>query len=450
MQTHGLKTLLIAGLLAAAAQGASAASAATAREVYRAGPQTCGGYPRAAIDMAPGFCAGLVVAPSTAGMKARRMKMPRALLDLGNGRDWLVSDLGGWTPAVGAVWRLHAEPGRPATVTPVLSGLSMPHTLAFGPDGRVYVGEMNRISVFDPKAADPKATLTPVVIALPDNRLHANRHPLSSFLFEPDGALLVNVGAPTDQCADAKGQPDGDRVCAESEGDEPMAGLRRYAYLGAGRWSDRYTIVARGLRNSMALARHGSGTLLQAENGMDFASAEEPYEAINEIVTGRHYGWPYCYDMDRFAPVWAARKAMDCASTARARPLALMPPHAAPLAMLYYHGAMFPSLEGDLLMSWHGYRATGSRIVAFPVDAKGRPHPSDTARYPLDDKGKLAWKPYLGGPGVEPRLITRNWRQVAGLRPTGSPVGLAVAPDGAIWVAEDHNGTILRIAADKP
>jgi glucose/arabinose dehydrogenase len=36
------------------------------------------------------------------------------------------------------------------------------------------------------------------------------------------------------------------------------------------------------------------------------------------------------------------------------------------------------------------------------------------------------------------------------MRPTGAPVGLAVAPDGAIWVADDRNGTLLRIAADRP
>jgi glucose/arabinose dehydrogenase len=32
----------------------------------------------------------------------------------------------------------------------------------------------------------------------------------------------------------------------------------------------------------------------------------------------------------------------------------------------------------------------------------------------------------------------------------GTPVGLAVADDGAIWVTEDKNATILRIAVDRP
>jgi len=34
--------------------------------------------------------------------------------------------------------------------------------------------------------------------------------------------------------------------------------------------------------------------------------------------------------------------------------------------------------------------------------------------------------------------------------PLGAPLGLAVAEDGAIWVVEDRNATILRIARDRP
>ena len=100
MRTHRPKTLLSALLLAAmAATGVSAAP-----ELYKPTGRTCGGFPRAPIDMAPGFCAGLVVAPTGLGMKARQMRLPRTLLSLGTGKDWLVSDLGAWTPGLGAVW----------------------------------------------------------------------------------------------------------------------------------------------------------------------------------------------------------------------------------------------------------------------------------------------------------------------------------------------------------
>jgi glucose/arabinose dehydrogenase len=58
-------------------------------------------------------------------------------------------------------------------------------------------------------------------------------------------------------------------------------------------------------------------------------------------------------------------------------------------------------------------------------------------------------KPYPG-PASEPLLLTPGWDKRRGVRPMGTPVGLAVADDGAIWVTEDKNATILRIAPDRP
>ena len=443
---------LIAVLMLGTILCAPAAAAPTsARELYVAERRTCAGFPRARIEMARGYCAGLVVYPKSHAFADRMLKFPRTLMPFGDdGTVWLVTDLGGWVPDRGAVWRLTARPGAEPKLVRLISGLSMAHGTAIGPDGRVYVGGMGRIVAFDASAADPQSTLATVVGSLPDNRLHEDRHPLSTFLFDRDWSLLVNVGAPSDQCADAKGDPLGDRRCSQSEGAEPAAVIRRYPYLGQGRWSPDYSIVARGLRNSVALVRHESGLLLQAENSYDFASADEPYETLNRVTPGAHYGWPYCYDMDRPTPVWGPRKAMDCASPARTRPLALIAPHAAPLAMLYYSGVMFPQLRGKLLMSWHGYRSTGSRLVALDTDRSGVPVIRANARFPADQGGRMVWKPYRAGPGVQVTPITIGWREVKGSRPTGAPVGMAVAPDGAIWLCEDRNGTILRIAADRP
>jgi glucose/arabinose dehydrogenase len=296
----------------------------------------------------------------------------------------------------------------------------MPHTLALGPDGRVYVGEMGRIFSFDPAAANVKASIIDVVTGLPDNRLHDNRHPLSAFVFDRDGALIVNIGARSDQCLDDKGARPGP-TCAEGEGNDAAAVLRRYVRDASGKWSAGYTVLASGLRNSMAFAVTPQGRLLQIENSIDIPDEDEPFDEINLIGQGKHYGWPYCMDKAKPTPGWAGSKAMDCAGARHMAPIALLDPHSAPLDMIYYSGAMFPELKGRLLVSLHGYKPSGGRIVSFAAGADGVP----------------------AGAAQD---VTTGWDAKPRVRPKGSPVGMAVSPDGAIWVADDRSRAIIRFA----
>ncbi|WP_394000168.1 PQQ-dependent sugar dehydrogenase [Luteimonas sp. WGS1318] len=412
-----------------------------ARERHTLDGNSCGGYPRLAIETMRGMCAGLVIGPTTQD-PARPLRLPRSLLQL-DADTWLVTDLGAWEGARGAVWRLRTGPDGAVSAERVLDGLDLPHAIARGPDGAVYVGEMSRIVRFDPAALVPGDTVQAVITGLPDNRLHAHRHPLSKFVFLPDGDLLVNVGAPSDQCTGADARtPAG--LCAQSEGDEDAASLRRYAYEGDGRWSSAYTVFARGLRNSVALAVHPSGTVVQGENSYDFDSRWSPFEELNVIEADRHYGWPYCFDTAQPAPAWRD-KADWCRSAAHTAPALLLPPHAAPLDMLWYDGAMFPALQGRLLMTWHGHRSVGGRIASFAVDARGVPAPDPQPRFPVYGAGMRA---YGAGPAATPVLLTPGWGLARGVRPQGSPVGLAVADDGAIWATDDRAGLVIRFAKD--
>ena len=392
---------------------------------------SCGGVPATTVRMAEGYCLGRVWQRS-AGDGPR---MPRGLLQIAD-KDWLVTDLGTWDAGRGALWRMHVE-GDSVVWARLMRGLSMPHTIAQGPDGRIYLAEMSRIVAFDP--ARPEAAVA-VVENLPDNRLHENRHPLSSFIFDGDGALLVNVGAPSDRCLTPAGRPIADASGQCAQGAE-QAMVRRYAMTGPGRWSSTWTAFATGLRNSVAIVRHASGAIYQGENSVDLTIANRPFDEINRLTAGAHYGWPYCTDMATALPGWTAQQAR---CSRRTSPVSLLPPHAAPLAMLYYEGAMFPELRGRMLMSWHGHRQAAGRIVAIETDAGGAPLTDTRASYAVYPRGALPYPP--SAPAPRARVLTPGWNAVTGSHPMGAPVGMAVARDGSIWVADDRNAAILRIA----
>ncbi len=439
----------ICGALATALPAASATAPGKDKE-YRLDGSTCAGLPRAPIGTAPGMCAGIVAAPEPDHFRQRGLRMPRSLLPIdAAGRDWLVTDLGDWRPGRGVIWRLRWAPGQATQLTRLVDHLSMPHTVAMGPDGRIYVGEMSRIIRFDPDAADPAKTVEPMVEGLPNNQLHDNRHPLSAFVFLPDGAMIVDVGAASDACAEPDHRsPDG--RCVELSGPDPRAGLRRYAYLGGGKWDAKFTVYASGLRNSVALGVASSGAVLQGENSIDIDDPLSPHDEINLIRPGGFYGWPYCMDGGVTTPAFAAAPPMDCKGPAAIKPLILLPPHTAPIAMAWYRGPMFPALDGKLLMTWRGYRSPGARVVAFDTGSDGLPVRKARARYDAYvPGGGLTRVAYGVSPAAEPQVLTTRWDKVLGTRPRGAPAGMAVSPDGSIWVCDDKNGAIVRLAADR-
>ena len=102
------------------------------------------------------------------------------------------------------------------------------------------------------------------------------------------------------------------------------------------------------------------------------------------------------------------------------------------------------------MIGLHGYRPTGSRVIAFDVDDKGfpkvQPPPvrfgiscasEPTRAFQTEGAGEVAAAPFI-------ELIP-EWYKVNGARPQGAPVGMTVASDGAIWLVEDKNKTIIRI-----
>jgi hypothetical protein len=254
-------------------------------------------------------------------------------------------------------------------------------------------------------------------------------------------SLYVNKGSASDNCAvrDDNGVHFANPCPEEGQ----RAHLRRYALADP----SSFAIVGRGLRNSVALAVHPtSHVLLQGENGQNDLNMADPPEELNVIgaapgvgpdhlaqVEGRHYGWPYCWANGRVSPGYTGELGTlggqpfndDACRQYTTAPALLLPPHSAPLGMAYVTGTLFP-FNSALVVAYHGFAATGHKLVVVDVDADGIP----TGAPPRD----LVW-----GWGGDPEH---------GDRPMGKPVSVIEARDKTLFVTDDRNGMILRVTCD--
>ena len=394
--------------------------------------EQCDGYPKLPLGTLDNLCVGLL-AQKSADLP---LKMPRTAVETPDGK-LLVVDMVGWVENKGKLLLVDYRKKNPSAIV-LLSGLNLPHKILQGKDGKYYLGESHQIIRFD--LVKDKITNSEIVI---DNLPHGSTylHPLKNFVFANNN-LVVNIGSTSDRC---EKNPSPENCVNGVE-----AGLRQYHYQqSTNSWEKNFTVVASGLRNSMALAVHSSGTLVQGENSMDFPGAAEPYEEINLIEEGGFYGWPLCYDRNASS----SETGKSCDAKNYREPWSLMPPHVAPLDALYYQHSKLPSLSNKLLMTWHGYKIVGHRLVAFAVDAQGRPIRSASANYNSDplnpnENFKSLGFSAKGGIGevAQHQEIISRWNEVQGVRPKGAPTGISVMNDGSLVIVDDKNGALLRLS----
>lgn len=402
MTPHLLRPALLA-TVAALALSTPPAHAAE-RPAYRT-EGTCDGLPAiTSLQVAPEFCLALA---------ATELGRARGVLAL-SATQLLVTDMGGWDPKRGRLLLLTREPGQPFKTQVLLKGLDRPHGLRQDAQGRVLMAEATQISRVTLPADGKPAQAQPFITGLPAQ----GRHPLKSFVVEPGGALLVNVGAPSDHCEAFDGVDAGTaQGCGQTGGSAPWATVWRYAAKpGTDTWAGQP--FAWGLRNSMGLALHpASGQLWQAENSRDSLPGEKyakdsPPDELNRVEAGKHYGWPHCSGASVLHTSFGASSCNGFTAPAK-----LLPAHAAPLGMAFYAGPV-PQWQGTLVMTWHGYQPTGHRVMAQRFDAKHQP-------------------------AGEPQPLIAGWQAVPGKHPMGAPVDVAPDAQGRLWITDDRNGTLM-------
>lgn len=266
---------------------------------------------------------------------------------------------------------------------------------------------------------------------------HGGDHGAKSIALGAGGALFVNIGSASNSCQrqNRAGRSPGIEPCTELE---TRAGIWRFDANRTGQTQADGVHYATGMRNTVALAWdsatgalygaiHGRDQLGQNWGYSDEDNAEKPAEEFVRIERGTDIGWPYCYYDPKtgtkvLAPEYGGngRETGRCAE--KQPPLIGFPGHWAPDGLAFYHGTAFPaSYRGGVFIAFHGSwnRAplpqAGYRVVFVPLE-QGKP----AGRYITFAAGR-------GGP--------------TSIRPTG----LAVGPDGSLYLAADRNQRIWRI-----
>ncbi len=455
----------------------------TSGYLYDPSDRSCDGFPRLEVQTMPGTCLGLVLPQKRATSPEKPWRFPRTLLEVPGTNNFLAIDMGGWAQSRGALYLLKRSSNGSYDNILLKDKLNMPHALRPGPGGFFYIGETDKIVRFrfiDGKIRDWEVVVAPLI------KFKGYMHPLVALAFDPrNNDLYINAGSPSDRCIVRDKGTYSD--CPE-DSESGLGAIYRVPGFKLAKIPPggikQYEVAAQGLRNSMAMVIHPSGWLVQGENGRDFPQLEEPYEELNAIdladtARGKHFGWPSCNDFHAVSPEWKFSQngmdpmkerfsaPVDCSLKAGGPgeyqpPHILMPPHVAPLHYEYYpeQGQLAPLLGGKLLASWHGYQPAGQRLVAYKVESRGLPIPEATVTgsetYSFNVKSGCSVQKAFRPEGGFDRFarheeVISGWNDVKGVRPKGAPVAFTVASDGSIWIAEDKNKTIVRLArSDMP
>jgi len=337
--------------------------------------------------------------PFKVSVFARGFQEPRWLAVAPNG-DVFVAD-----SAAGEVVVLHDPRGKGSAESRevFVDHLNLPFGIAFHSE-YVYVANTNKVLRFryDPKTSK-RLGEAESILDLPGNGYH--QHWTRSLAFSPDGRkLFISVGSKSN-------------VWVESD-------ARRAAILVANPDGTNPRIYASGLRNAVGIAFNPeSNHLWAAVNERDDMGDDLPSDYFTRIVDGGFYGWPYCYiggHVDNRVP---ARP--DLVAKALVPDL-LLGAHVAPLQVAFYDKRQFPSFyrHGAFIAehgSWNRRIRSGYQVVFVPF-REGKP-----AGEPV---------PFFSGFVPDP----------AGKSVYGRVVGLAVAADGSLLIADDAGRTIWRVS----
>jgi glucose/arabinose dehydrogenase len=286
---------------------------------------------------------------------------------------------------------------------PYITGLSSPFGMALV-GATLYVANADALVAFPYDPAATAIVAQPRTIArLPAER---NHHWTKSLAAGPDGRLYVGVGSNSNVAEHGMAAEEGRAAIWQID---PASGASR--------------LFATGLRNPVGLDfRPGSSELYVVVNERDELGSDLVPDYLTLVQDGAFYGWPWSYYGGHIdGRVKPPRPDM----VARAiKPDYALGSHVAPLGLAFAEGARLgPAFASGAFIgehgSWNRDPFSGYKVVFVPFV---NDHPSGQ---PLD-------------------VLTGF---IAGDEALGRPVGVEIAGDGSLLVADDIGNAVWRVSA---
>jgi glucose/arabinose dehydrogenase len=207
------------------------------------------------------------------------------------------------------------------------------------------------------------------------------------------------------------------------EKDQRRAGILEMNPDGSG-----MRILANGLRNPVGMDwEPRTKVLWTVVNERDLLGDDLVPDYLTSVKDGAFYGWPFSYFGQNEDP---RKKGQRPDLVAKAiKPDYALGSHTAALGLAFYQGKMFPQrYQGGAFIGMHG-SWNRSKMVGY----------------------KVAFVPFANGKPAGPieDILTGFIADETKFQAYGRPVGVTVAPDGSLLVADDSGGKIWRVSAKR-
>lgn len=289
-------------------------------------------------------------------------------------------------------------------------------------------------------------------IVLTDDHQHGSHwHITKPMSFDDQGHMYVPFGTPSNVCQDMVLSPAGTPGIA---GLDPCPELQQHGGIWqfdaskTGLTQKDGRKFATGIRSVVAMDWNAADkNLYVVVHGRDdlhwlwpdkftlWQSAVLPSEEFMRVKEGNDYGWPYCYyDQIQKRKVLAPEyggdgKAIGRCNTAEL-PIMGFPGHWAPNDLLFYTGNQFPDYyKNGAFIAFHG----------------------STNRAPYSQAGYfVCFVPFVNGePKGEWEVFADGFAGMDTIENVSDalyrPMGLAMGPDGSLYVSDSEKGKIWRI-----